>query len=125
MNIEEMIYNGASEEEINEALNQIKAEKARQEAALRAAQAQVDEKEALKREGRAHLINALICYSHAFDLLEEGESWDQEDVDKAEELIKKVEGMVPLYIKLAEMQGELDKSFGLGDIDPEMFRGLF
>jgi hypothetical protein len=125
MNIEEMIYNGASEEEINEALNQIKAEKARQEAALRAAQAQVDEKEALKREGRAHLINALICYSYAFDLLEEGETWDQEDVDKAEELIKKIEGMVPLYIQLAEKYGELDKSFGIGGIDPEMFRGLF
>lgn len=125
MNIEEMIYNGASEEEINQALNQIKAEKARQEEALRAKARKVDDKEAFKVEGRAHLINALICYSHAFDLLEEDEDWDQEDVDKAEELIKKIENMVPLYIKLAEMQGELDKSFGLDDIDPEMFKGLF
>lgn len=121
MNIEEMIMNGASEEEIHQALNQIKAEKARQEAAK--AQ-KVDDKEAFKREGRAHLINALICYSHAFDLLEEDEDWDQEDVDKAEELIKKIENMVPLYIKLAEMQGELDKHFGLGDIDPDIFKGL-
>ena len=125
MNIEDMIMNGASEEEINQALNQIKAEKARQEEALRAKARKVDDKEAFKVEGRAHLINALICYSHAFDLLEEDEDWDQEDVDKAEELIKKIENMVPLYIKLAEMQGELDKSFGLDDIDPEMFKGLF
>jgi hypothetical protein len=85
----------------------------------------VDDKEALKQEGRAHLINALICYSHVFDLLEEDEDWDQEDVDKAEELIKRIENMVPLYIRLAEMQGELDKIFGLDNIDPEMFKGLF
>lgn len=125
MNIEDMIMNGASEEEINQALNQIKAEKARQEEALRAKARKADDKEAFKVEGRAHLINALICYSHAFNLLEEDEDWDQEDVDKAEELIKKIENMVPLYIKLAEMQEELDKSFGLDDIDPEMFKGLF
>ena len=125
MSIEDLIMNGASEEEINQALNQIKAEKARQEEALRAKVHKANDKEAFKVEGRAHLINALICYSHAFDLLEEDEDWDQEDVDKAEELIKKIENMVPLYIKLAEMQGELDKSFGLDDIDPEMFKGLF
>lgn len=126
MNIEDMIMNGASEEAIQEALDQIKAEKARQEEALRAKAHEADAKEDLKREGRIHLINALICYSHAFDLLDEGEDWAQEDVDKAEELIKKIEDMIPLYIKLAEMQGELlDKHFGLDNIDPEMFRGLF
>ena len=47
MNIEDMIMNGASEEEINEALNQIKAEKARQEAALRASK-KTNDKEELK-----------------------------------------------------------------------------
>ena len=79
----------------------------------------------MKIEGRAHLINALICYSQAFDLLEEDETWEQEDVDKLEELIIKVEDMVPLYIKLAKLQGDLDKHFGLDDIDPGMFKGLF
>ena len=125
MNIEEMIYNGASEEEIMTAIAQVQKEKASQDEALRAKVHKANDKEAFNVEGRAHLINALICYSHAFDLLEEDDDWDQEDVDKAEELIKKIENMVPLYIKLAEMQGELDKSFGLDDIDPEMFKGLF
>lgn len=79
-------------------------------------------KEELKAEGRAHLINALICYSQAFDLLEDGEEWEQEDVDRVEELIKKIEDMVPMYIKLAEMQGDLDKHFGL---DGDFFKGMF
>lgn len=116
MNIEEMIFNGASEEEIQKALNQIKAEKARQEAALRAEQETQDEKEALKAEGRAYLINALIAYSSAFDLLDEGETWDEEEVAKAEEMIKKLEAMIPLYVKLAELQGEMDKKFGIEDL---------
>lgn len=114
MNIEEMIMNGASEEEINEALNQIKAEKARQEAAKAQAQKNSNEKEVLKVEGRAHLINALICYSHAFDLLDKDEEWDQEDVDKAEEAIKKLEDMIPLYIKIIKMQEDMDKDLGFG-----------
>lgn len=113
MNIEEMIFNGASEEEIQQALNQIKAEKARQEEALRAKEHRKDDKEALKAEGRAHLINALICYSHVFDLLDEGEEWDEEDVAKAEEMLKKVEDIIPLYIKLAQMQDDMDDMFGL------------
>lgn len=123
MNIEDMIMNGASEEEINEALNQIKAEKSRQEEALRQNKVTKDSKEALKAEGRAYLINALIAYSQAFDLLDEDEEWGQEEVDKVEETIKKIEDMIPLYIKLAEMQGEMDKHFGLdGDI---FFKGMF
>lgn len=123
MNIEDMIMNGASDKEINEALNQIKAEKARQEEALRQSKTAKNSKEALKAEGRAYLINALIAYSHAFDLLDEDEEWGQEEVDKAEEAIKKLEEMIPLYIKLAEMQGDMDKHFGLdGDI---FFKGMF
>ena len=119
MNIEDMIFNGASEEEIQEALNQIKAEKARQEAALRAEQEKSEtsaEKEALKAEGRAYLINALIAYSTAFGLLEEGESWDEEEVAKAEESIKKLEEMIPVYLKLYEIQKDFDKNMfgGLG-----------
>lgn len=122
MNIEEMIWNGASEEEIAAAMSKIKAEKVKQEAALRA-QKENEDKEALKAEGRAYLINALIAYSQAFDLLDEDEEWGQEEIDKAEEAIKKLEEMIPLYIKLAEMQGDMDKHFGLdGDM---FFKGMF
>lgn len=117
MNIEEMIFNGASEEEIQKALNQIKAEKARQEAALRASQKIQDKKEALKAEGRAYAINALIAYSEAFDLLSEGETWDEEDITKAEDMLKKLEEMIPLYIQLGRLQGEMDKKFGIEDLD--------
>ena len=95
-------------------------EAARKEKELKALQSK--EKEALKAEGRAYLINAIIAYSEAFDLLDEGETWDEEDVAKAEEAIKKFEEMVPMYIKLAEMQEELRR----GDIDPDsFFKGLF
>ena len=118
MNIEEMIFNGASEEEIQEALNKIKAEKARQEAALRANQKAQDEKEAFKAEGRAYLINAIIAYSSAFDLDNGG--WDEEEVAQLEEMIKRLEELAPMYIKMYEMQSKFDEdffeSFGLGRI---------
>lgn len=107
MNIEEMIYNGASEEEIQEALNQIKAEKARQEEALR--QAHNDKKEELKQEARAYLINAMICYTEAFDLLPEGEKLDEEDISELEKAIIKIEEMLPMYIKLLEMREALEE----------------
>ena len=107
MNIEEMIYNGASEEEIQQALNQIKAEKARQEEALR--QARNDKKEELKAEARAHFINALICYTEAFDLLPEGEELDEGDIVEMEKAIIKLEEMLPMYMKLLEMREQLEE----------------
>lgn len=118
MNIEEMIYNGASEEEIQEALNQIKAEKARQEAALR--QAHNDKKEELKQEARAHLINALICYTEAFDLLPEGEELDEGDIAELEKTLIKIEEMLPMYLKLLEMREALEEDGDMG-----LFGGLF
>ena len=124
MNIEDMIWNGASEEEVNAALEQIRAEKIKQEEALRAEQNKRHDKEALKAEGRVYLINALISYCSAFDLLD-AEEWGQEEIDRAEAAIKRLEDTVPLYIKLAEMQGEFDKGLGLGGIDPNLFNGLF
>ena len=114
MNIEEMIWNGASEEEIAAAMAKIKAEKTRQEAALRA-QKENEDKEALKAEGRAYLINALICYYKAFDL--DDEDWDQEEVDQLEALLIKIEDMIPMYIEIMEKQNELNDlglGFGLG-----------
>ena len=112
MNIEEMIYNGASEEEINEALRQIRAEKARQEAALRAK----DSKAELKQEAREYAINALIAYIEAFDLLPEGETIDDEDVAELEQLLIKMENMIPLYFKLFQMQEDLEEGFDLGGL---------
>ena len=120
MNIEDMIMNGASEEEINEALSQLRFQrtlKMEEERLAREAQKQKDteqaEKEALRAEGRAYLINAMIAYSEAFDL-DDGE-WEQEDIDKLEQLLIKLEDMIPVYLKLIEMQGNLDQSmFGFG-----------
>ena len=120
MNIEDMIWNGASEEEINEALSQLRFQrtlKMEEERLAREAQKQKDteqaEKEALRAEGRAYLINAMIAYSEAFDL-DDGE-WEQEDIDKLEQLLIKLEDMIPVYLKLIEMQGNLDQSmFGFG-----------
>lgn len=111
--------------QLQEAKNKREAEietQARLEQEKKNREARLAAKEELKAEGRAHLINAFICYSQAFDLLEDGEEWEQEDVDKAEELIKKLEDMIPMYIKLVEMQGDLDKHFGL---DSDFFKGMF
>lgn len=129
MNIEEMIWNGASEEEVEKALAEIRAEKARHEEAIRAevaakeAQAKAAEetkknKEALKAEGRAYLINAIIAYSEAFDLLDEGESWDEESIVDLEMTIMKTEQMIPLYMKMFDIQKKFDEmdfgGLGLG-----------
>lgn len=67
------------------------------------------DKEALKAEARAYLINAVIAYSEAFDLIDD--SWDEEDVAELEALIIRLEQMAPMYIKLAEMQDKLDEDF--------------
>ena len=120
MNIEEMIWNGASEEEIAKALAAVRAEKARQEAELRAqeeakaraAQAKQNN-EALKAEGRAYLINALLCYGKAFELLTE-DDMDEEDIAELEQAIVKLEQMAPMYIKLYDMQNKLDMEFFKG-----------
>lgn len=110
MSIEDMIFNGASEEEIMKALNEIKAEKARQDAALRAkkeAQQNTAEKEALRAEARAYAINAVLAYLSAFDLLPEGEAWDDDDVERLEGMFKRLEEMIPLYIKLYKLQNDM------------------
>ena len=70
--------------------------------------------ERLKAEARAHAINAMIAYSEAFDLLNEDETWDQEDIDKMEKMLIQMENMIPLYIKMAQMQEDMEKNFGFG-----------
>jgi hypothetical protein len=75
-----------------------------------------DEKEALKAEARAYAINALIAYIEAFDLLPEGETIDNEDVAELEQLLIKIENMVPVYFKLFQMQEDLEEGFDLGGL---------
>lgn len=128
MNIEDMIMNGATPEEVSAELQKVYMEKQRQEAALRAKEtAPVNKsKEELKREGRAYAINALLAYIEAFDLLPEGVDYDEEDIAQLEVMLIKLEDMIPLYVKLAELQKDMDKTLGLDDIDPSTyFKGLF
>lgn len=70
--------------------------------------------ERLKAEARAHAINAMIAYTEAFGLLGEDEEWDQEDIDKMEKMLIQLENMIPMYIKMAQMQEDIEKNFGFG-----------
>lgn len=87
------------------------AERAAKEAAARQVAASV-EKERLKGEARAHLINAVIAYTKAFDLLDEGEEITEEDVAKIEAELIKFEELIPMLIKLQDLEG-LMGLFGL------------
>ena len=112
--IEEMLAR-----QLEQAENEYNAKKAAE--ALRAREAEskknkASAKEKLKAEARAHAINAMIAYAEAFDLLPEDETWDDEDIAKAEGLLIKIEEMIPLYIKMGQLQGEMDKMFGEGDL---------
>lgn len=107
---------GMTEEDIKEmmerALESAMEERKAQEAARleeERKKATARDKEALKAEARAYLINAVIAYSEAFDLIDD--SWDEEDVAELEALIIRLEQMAPMYIKLAEMQDKLDEDF--------------
>ena len=105
--------------QLDKAESEYNAKRAAEELKAREARAQAHKaanKEQLKAEGRAHLINALIAYSEAFDLLDEDETWDEEDVAKVEQALIKLEDMIPMYIKLAQMQGEMDNLFREGDL---------
>ena len=120
MNIEDMIMNGANEEEVLAALKNLKAKKAAKDEAERVAANAAKNKaqtEELKAEGRGYLINALISYSLAFGLLTEDEI-DDELAQEFEAMIMQVEEMVPLYIKMYELEKKFKKDpftgFGLG-----------
>ena len=121
MNIEDMIMNGANEEEVLAALKNLKAKKAaKDEAEKKAAAAKKDkaQTEELKAEGRGYLINAIISYSLAFGLVTEDEV-DDEMAQELETFILQMEEMVPLYIKMYELEKKFKKDdpftgFGLG-----------
>jgi hypothetical protein len=70
----------------------------------------------LKAEARAHAVNAILAYMEAFDLLSEDESIDDEDVAELEQLLIKVENMIPVYFKLFQMHEDLEEDFGLGGL---------
>lgn len=114
---------GMSREDIEEmfkrqmdmAENEYKEKKAAE--ALKAREAKIkaqkaSAKEELKAEARAHAINAIIAYAEAFDLLQEDETWDEEDIARAEDMLKKVEETIPLYIKIIQLQDQMNKDFG-------------
>ena len=107
---------GMSEEDIKDMMDRalhaaIEERKAQEEQRLEEERkkATTRDKEALKAEARAYLINAVIAYSEAFDLIDD--SWDEEAVAELEALIIRLEQMAPMYIKLAEMQDKLDEDF--------------
>lgn len=113
-NIMKMVEKQLKETEIKrqeEKEAKIKEEQERKDREARSAT-----KEQFKIEGRAYAINALIAYSYAFDLIDEDEDFKQEDVNRLEELLKKIEDMIPLYIKMIELQDKFDN---------DLFKGLF
>jgi hypothetical protein len=90
----------------------IAAERAAKEAAAKQVAASV-EKEQLKGEARAHLINAGIAYTKAFDLLDEGEELTDEDVAKLEAELIKFEELIPMLIKLHDLGMDSEGLMGL------------
>lgn len=146
MSIEEMIKNGASPEEINAAMQAIYLEKERAEreeqhradqeaikgallkqlAEQEQAEARAEEearKEMLKREARAYIINGLLAYNEAFDLLDGAEPTEQ-DIETAEACLMQIEAYLPLAKEIAKLQAEQKDRFGEG-FDLGLLGGLF
>lgn len=141
MSIEEMIKNGASPEEINAAMQEIYLEKEREDKARakaeqekmirelaekEQAEARAEEeahKEMLKREARAYVINGMLAYCEAFDLLD-GEEPDQSDIEALEAYLLQLEAYFPLAKEIAKLQAEQKDKFG-GDFDLGLFGGMF
>ena len=141
MSIEEMIKNGASPEEINAAMQEIylekeRADKARAEKEVLLKQLAEKEKEKaearaekearremLKREARAYIINGMLAYCEAFDLLD-GEEPTEQDIETAETCLMQIESYLPLAKEIAKLQAEQKDRFGEG-FDLGLLGGLF
>lgn len=96
---------------VSSVMNEFEEQKAAKEAAT---QKKVDDKEALKAEARAYMINALICYTEAFDLLDEGEELGADEIAEMEAMLIKFEKMVPVYLSLLKLsEDDDDKADGL------------
>ncbi len=123
MSIEEMIKNGASPEEINAAMQAIYLEKeradkdrARKLAEREQAEARAEEEariEMLKREARAYMINGILAYIEAFDLLD-GEEPDQSDIEGLEAYLLQIEAYFPIAKEIAKLQADQKDKFGEG-----------
>lgn len=131
MSIEEMIKNGASPEEINAAMQAIYLEKEREDKARaekeqermlkalaehKAIEARAEEearKEALKREARTYIINGILAYCEAFDLLE-GEEPDESDIEAFEAYLLQIEAYFPIAKEIAKLQADQKDKFGEG-----------
>ena len=131
MSIEEMIKNGASPEEINAAMQEIylekeRADKARAEkeqermlkalAEHEAIETRAEEearREMLKREARAYIINGILAYCEAFDLLD-GEEPDESDIEVLEAYIIQLEDYLPIAKEIAKLQADQKDKFGEG-----------
>lgn len=130
MSIEEMIKNGASPEEINAAMQEIYLEKEREDkmrvkresealiklAEKEQAEARAEEearREMLKREARAYMINGILAYIEAFDLLD-GEEPDQSDIEGLEAYLLQIEAYFPIAKEIAKLQAEQKDKFGEG-----------
>lgn len=95
---------------VSDVMNDFEKQKAAKDAA---AQKKVDEKEALKAEARAYIVNALICYAEAFDLLDEGEEFSAEEIADMEAMLIKFEKMIPVYLNLLELSKDDEGAEGL------------
>ena len=141
MSIEDMIKNGASPEEINAAMQEIYLEKEREDKARakaeqekmirelaekEQAEARAEEEarvEMLKREARAYIINGMLAYCEAFDLLD-GEEPDESDIEGLEAYLLQLEAYFPLAKEIAKLQAEQRDKFGEG-FNFGLFGGLF
>lgn len=133
MSIEEMIKNGASPDEINAAMQAIYLEKEREEqdriakealketllkklAEEEQAEARAEEEariELLKREARAYIINGMLAYCEAFDLLD-GEDPDESDIEEIETYLLQMEAYLPIAKEIAKLKAEQEDKFGEG-----------
>ena len=141
MSIEEMIMNGATPEEINAAMQEIYLEKEREDKARAKAEqermlkALAEHKEIetraeeqartemLKKEARAYVINGMLAYCEAFDLLD-GEEPDQSDIEMLEAYLIQLESYLPIAKEIAKLQAEQKDKFGR-DFDFGLFGGMF
>jgi len=112
MDIYDMMKNGMTQEEIFNAFKE-ESKKARETLAKEEAEAQAAaskaEKDSLKSEARAYVINAVAAYSDAYDLGE----LTQEDAERLEENIidfeKQFEALMPMLKALADVDKRKEK----------------
>lgn len=134
MSIEDMIKNGASPEEINAAMQEIYLEKEREDKARAEKEARLKQlikaraeedarKEELKREARAYMINGMLAYCEAYDLLE-GEEPDEHDIKTLEAYLMQIEDYLPIAKEIAKLQEEQKEKFDNG-FDLGLFGGPF